>query len=453
MRLPFGIGACHDSLMGFRIHSRAAVAAALAGALAVGFGFAACSASSDNAYQEEYDAGRRTRDGGELPGFDGSPVTTADGGVSCAVTPCATDLAVGGEYACVILSGGKVACWGANRVGQLGRDTLPNAAIKSAIALEVPNLSDVIALTAGWYHACAMKSDHTVWCWGNASDGQTGGGISDQQPTPLKVNGLPGDVAAVVAGGRHTCARTAGGRVFCWGNNNEGQVGQPVQDGGTVANRISAPVEVQGITAEDVVTGDRTTCFLESNTSLQCVGQNTDGQLGRGSSDFGKYSTPAPVVGITGTIQKAIKSGGYHHMLLLDDDTIMAWGPNGEGQLGLPAQSEVTSPAKIDGITNVKLVAPGTYFSCIALGSGKAQCFGRNTKGQLGQAAGASTNLPVDVSLPGPVHRLGAGLRDFACALLTDGSVHCWGSNVDGQLGRNDEALPDDFKPAPVVFQ
>jgi alpha-tubulin suppressor-like RCC1 family protein len=129
-----------------------------------------------------------------------------------------------GEYfACVLTGSGEVYCWGNNSAGQLGDGTFDysGGAVQAVSALE----SDVIALASGEAHTCALTNTGSVFCWGANSYGQLGDFSQEMSPLPVSVPRLGGDISAITAGTYHTCALTSTGDVWCWGNNEVGQLG------------------------------------------------------------------------------------------------------------------------------------------------------------------------------------------------------------------------------------
>jgi len=188
----------------------------------------------------------------------------------------ATAIALGQQFSCAITRGGRVKCWGDTYY--LGTASTGNG----AIPVDIVGLSSgVISISAGTSHACVITSDGGVKCWGNSLSGGLGFSETDRYAggdAPADVVGLTSGVAAISAGGRHTCAILTDGRLMCWGENDPyGNLGI-----GTNTNHF-LPVEVPGITqATAVATGEAHTCAVV-NSEVYCWGANTAGQLGDGT--------------------------------------------------------------------------------------------------------------------------------------------------------------------------
>ena len=202
----------------------------------------------------------------------------------------------GGTQICVLTIRGGVRCWGANPAGQLGNGTR----ISSRLPVSVVGLSrNVAAIAAGWAHSCALANSGAVRCWGANGSGQLGNAkiprddpysdiATDRgHPVPVVVSGLSSGITAIAAGGGHTCALLGSGRVQCWGENFEGELGSPTS--GYLA------VDVEGLPrpATAIAAGGSHTCALLVGGGVECWGYNGAGQLGNESMT--KSWRPIPV--------------------------------------------------------------------------------------------------------------------------------------------------------------
>jgi Regulator of chromosome condensation (RCC1) repeat len=183
---------------------------------------------------------------------------------------------------CVLRNSGRVFCWGPNAYGSNGNGT---TGASSTTALEVSGLTDATAVTVGNDHACAIRANKSVVCWGRNSIGELGDGTATDQKIPANVVGLT-NVTAIDAGYRSTCAVTDLGAVQCWGFNGSGQLGNR-----STTDTI-VPVSVSGMSdAVSVSTGEYHTCIQRRSGRVACFGRGDYGQLGYGATS----SSNAPV--------------------------------------------------------------------------------------------------------------------------------------------------------------
>ena len=211
----------------------------------------------------------------------------------------ATSVSAGGAFACALRSGGQVACWGLGSIGQLGNGVFEN---NSGVATPqaVVGLDDATQISAGWNHACAVRSDRSLWCWGGNGDGATGygqlgDGTFENRSTPVRVTGLD-NVAEVQAGGWTTCATLRDGSAWCWGYGERGTLGD-----GSFANS-AVPLQVPGIDdARLLALGDYTACISRADNSVWCWGDTSwqgSNEEPPGTPRQGNKTRPATVVAL-----------------------------------------------------------------------------------------------------------------------------------------------------------
>jgi len=201
----------------------------------------------------------------------------------------ATGLVAGGRHTCALLLGGGLACWGWNEFGQLGVGTTTNVGDNagemgdSLRAVDFGAGRSAVSLAVGGSHTCALLTGGKVACWGFNEDGQLGTGDNEDASTPKIVDlGAGGTAIAVVAGSLHTCALLATGPVLCWGYNGEGRLGIGSTDNVNTPQSVSVGA---GRFVSALAAGGHHTCALLHAGSVLCWGQNMLGQLGAGHGE------------------------------------------------------------------------------------------------------------------------------------------------------------------------
>jgi alpha-tubulin suppressor-like RCC1 family protein len=346
----------------------------------------------------------------------------------------------------------------------------------------------VTALALGYDSACALNASGALKCWGKNELGSLGlGDAVNRGDAPGEMGallpaidvGTQRSVQQIAAGGSWKCALLDDATVKCWGSSSNGECGladtltrgdMPNQMGdnllrvdlgsGRTAVALSAG-------AEDSEGGH--TCAILDDGSVKCWGSNRFGALGLGDTvDRGDGSGPVGQMGDaltavelgTGRTARAISVGGGGvygtTCALLDDETVKCWGVNNFGQLGLgDSVNRGDQPDQMgDNLPTIALgsgrtarqLAVGTVFACALLDDGTVKCWGSNVAGGLGlgdtmnrgdQPDQMGDNLPpVDLGTGRTAQAIAAGTN--ACALLDDGAVKCWGDNYYGALGLGD---------------
>jgi alpha-tubulin suppressor-like RCC1 family protein len=372
--------------------------------------------------------------GGTSPGTysPNNPVTRAQMAVflwkySCPPPSPSLTLATGQNHTCALKPDATVKCWGSNEFGQMGGGT---AGGKRPSPTPVEGLTDITAITAGFAHTCALTTNRTVTCWGYNGSGQIGDGTTNNaRLTPTPVPGL-GNVTAITAGSDHTCAVTSDRTVKCWGANSAGQVGD-----GTTSPRLT-PTPVVALTNVTAITaGSDHTCATTRYSFLstvKCWGNNEQGQLGDGTTT--RRLTPTEITGLT-NVTATITSGGGHTCATTTSGTATCWGSNYWGELGdgTTGTNRLT-PTAVTGLTNTATITAGGGHTCATTTSGTTKCWGYNGHGQVGD--GTTTQRPTPTAVTGLTNAatITAGTI-HTCATTTSGTATCWGRNEYGQVG------------------
>jgi alpha-tubulin suppressor-like RCC1 family protein len=399
-----------------------------------------------------------------------------------------TDPLVGnGDHTCAIGGASRsMYCWGANDHGQLGvGSTFDGGALAEDLTQPLRASVDeqgfpftgVDEISLAAWHSCARRAND-LYCWGqrySGAQGEPSFALNPDRTKPRLLGNFP--IARVAAGGPHTCAVRATGKIACFGHSSFGELGRAPADhpactapifydyagvathtcSGELLETTKPVTGIQGLAA-----GEIHDCAVTGGNA-KCWGSNDKGQLGGGAVGT---SSPDPVEVVTDPVAKtplanvtAIASGGGKHTCALAAGKVWCWGANDKGQLGTdpiaaPTRAYAGVAASLDAIVTIG-VADGV--SCLATGDGSAYCWGADDVGQLGDGETTNKSAPVSVKGPGGLGKLtgvvaiAPGTR-HVCALRNDGTVWCWGKNDRGQLGdgtKTDSPFPVKVKGLP----
>jgi alpha-tubulin suppressor-like RCC1 family protein len=229
-------------------------------------------------------------------------------------------------------------------------------------------------------------------------------------------------------GDEHACNVRTTGDIRCLGYGSSGQLGT-----GSVATD-ALPAVVSGLpgTPIAVVAGYDHTCALTSAAALYCWGDNAGGDLGNGSTTM---SDVAVAVSGLGSTVVAMTAGKEHTCAVLGTGTVECWGSNTEGQIGNGTTSaSETSPQAVSGLSGVTGIAGGGYHTCAVTSEGSVWCWGSNADGQLGTTSVTMSETPLEVPAVSGAVSVVTG-ASHTCVLTSAGSVWCWGNNAEGEAG------------------
>jgi len=294
---------------------------------------------------------------------------------------------------------------------------------------------NVSQIDAGDYHTCAITTDGKVKCWGGNADYQLGNGTTTKSSLPVDVMGLPGRAVSIDAGGGHTCALLDTGELYCWGRNYSGQLGDDTNQ------RRPSPVRAGAL--ENVVqfsAGGEHTCAITNVGAAYCWGENYNGQIGTGLQGTDRWK-PFAITGLSSGV-RMIAAGAQNSCVVMTNGTAKCWG------IGLANASldsyDKAAPSDVrlannTILTSVKKIDIGWSHVCAVLTSGSVKCWGNTSEYPIGNATFGQYSpalYAADViGLPEAVDDIDAGYS-HSCAKTVSGKMLCWGSNRTGQLGR-----------------
>jgi alpha-tubulin suppressor-like RCC1 family protein len=303
-------------------------------------------------------------------------------------------------------------------VVNVSSDTVNGNASYNALGLE--------RYTSGDSHTCALTASGQAYCWGDNSLGQLGNGSNTNTSVPTLVGG--GLVfSSITAGTAHTCGLTTAGTVHCWGNKSKGQTGT-----GSSGGSLNLPTIINlGVNFSSISAGGNSTCGIVLSGAGYCWGDNSNQKLGITNTNL-IVDTAQPVLG--GLSFSSISVGGEHICALTLSGAAYCWGNGRQGQLG-NSMIEASQPTAVTSNLSFSSINAGGQHTC-ALSSGVAYCWGFNSRGQLGDGSNNLSVLPTIVLGNLSFSSLETNY-DHSCAITLSGTLYCWGGNNSGQLGDN----------------
>jgi alpha-tubulin suppressor-like RCC1 family protein len=300
-----------------------------------------------------------------------------------------TSITAGANHTCGLTGAGATWCWGWNPVGGLGDNTTTDRRIP--VAVQQGGVTFTALTAAGWAHTCGLTSAGAAWCWGYNAYGQLGDNTTTDRHTPVAVQQGGVTFTSITAGADHTCGLTSTGAAWCWGLNGNGRLGD-----NTTTTRLT-PVAVQqgGVTFSSMAAGWDQTCGLTSAGAAWCWGHNDNGQLGDNTTI--DRSTPVAVQqeGVTFT---SITAGYLHTCGLTSAGAAWCWGGNWVGQLGDGTTTNRSTPVAVgEGLSwaTVVILEAASHTCAVKLSSQLIYCWGYNSNGQLGDQTTTDRSTPV----------------------------------------------------------
>ncbi len=337
--------------------------------------------------------------------------------------------------------------WGYNNDGQLGNGTTTNAG--SPVKVSLPSGVSATAAAAGGNSSFAIGSNGKLYAWGDNTYGELGNGTFTNSSTPVVVS-LPAGVSptSIAAGADHGVALGSDGNVYDWGYNGLGQLGNGTNNESSVPVKVTLPA---GETPVSVGAGQYMTEALMSDGNVYAWGDGAMGELGNGKVTNQLSPIEVNVSGVT-----AMAAGGYH-TLVISAGIAYAYGDGADGQLGDGKLTNASTRAKVDmpaGVTPVALAA-GLFHSLVLGSNNVLYSFGNNADGELGNNTTTNEDDPVTVDMPsGATANALAASEDSSFAIASNGNLYAWGYDGLDELGNgstNDALTPVQVGLTPVA--
>lgn len=466
--------------------------------VAAGNNFTCAIASDNQVYCWGYGVNGQLGNG--LNVTNNSPVRVSNSGVLSGKTILSITTTTVAAHVCAVASDGQAYCWGSGGNGQLGNnltassnvpvtvitDNVMGSRATEAVAIGAANLlrsdggtwrkyeqtvrftrSELLwkQISIGHAHTCGIAYDGNAYCWGFNGYGQFGNNSTASSSVPVAVDTtgvLKGKtIKSISTGYYHTCAIASDSKVYCWGYNLYGQVGNGLTTDSLVPVLVSGGAIPAGSTFTSISAGIFHNCAVASNNQAYCWGHDDVGQLGDGATD--NTGTLPVAVNTTGLLSGktilSVSSGGYHTCVITSDNQAYCWGDNVDGQLG----NNTVNPSNVPVLVSNGAIPAGKTFSSIVTGytytcaiatNNLGYCWGHNGKGELGNNSINDSLVPVaidtTIALNGKtLVDIAAGSRSLtACAVASDSKAYCWGLNDYGQVGNG--SIVDSLVPVSV---
>lgn len=310
-----------------------------------------------------------------------------------------------------------------------------------------------ISVGAGLYNDYVASSDTSLWVWGDDSYGQYGNGT--------QIFNAPGTIrdtvdlasangaVAVATSGSHVLLLRSDGTLWSWGDNTLGELG----NGGTSTSPTLAPSPLTLAGVVQVVAGGGTlgepySMALTSGGTVWAWGSNREGQLGQGSVN-NVFPTPTQITTISGVVAIAASPDGVNSVALKSDGTVWAWGRN---NLGNGYSTGSSSPVQVQSLTGVAVISVSYSHTLVAKSDGTVWDWGDNTYGELDNGTTSTTPVLTPIKANSIVGATVVTAGDYYSeVLLSDGTIWGWGENDFYELGTGFMTLPYTFPVQPKV--
>jgi alpha-tubulin suppressor-like RCC1 family protein len=311
-------------------------------------------------------------------------------------------------------------------------------------------------VSVGFFHTCGVTTGNVAYCWGGNDEGQLGDGTTNDSPTPVPAAGGL-FFRHVTAGDLHTCGLALNDLTYCWGDNTAGQLG----DGTTTRRLTPTRVHASGLRFRRVTGGASHNCGETADNRAYCWGTNFTGQLGAGTTTGPEICNDLPCstrpIAVTGGRRfSQVNAGRLHTCGLTPLNVAFCWGDNRGGQLGNgtaagPEQCRFapcsTTPVRVVGGLQFNQIDGGTFHTCAVTSNNVAYCWGQNEAGRLGNGTFNQSSLTPS-KVRGGIHFRVVSAGGFStCGITPENVAYCWG--YGGTLG--DGTTTRQPKPVPVV--
>jgi alpha-tubulin suppressor-like RCC1 family protein len=308
--------------------------------------------------------------------------------------------------------------------------------------------SGVTAIASWLGHTCKVH-DGRLFCWGDNAEGQLGTGDTAMRDVPTRVGSF-NDWLAVATSETHTCAIRAPGALYCFGDNASGQLATGDTRPRFEPTAIDTPWPLRAISC-----GGTSCCAIGADARLACWGDNLEGKLGQ-DDPFGSADATELREVQAGTRFASVGVGQGHVCAILESGELRCWGRNVMGELGLGSvdPGQLRAPQRVGDASDWRSIGGSQHHTCGVRADGSLWCWGHNMFHEL-SAPELETTFPAPRRVGADVdwHEVAVGWF-HSCARKRDGRMFCWGRAIEGQLGVEsiDPLLEPNLITAPARF-
>lgn len=282
-------------------------------------------------------------------------------------------------------------------------------------------------IAIGTRSGCGINAAGKLYCWGSDSNGQVGDGAGvSNQSLPIQID-AGFSYLEVAVGNSYACGIRTTGDVTCWGENSAGQLGD-----NTTTARYSPTVIDGGTTYSKIATYMSTTCGITTSGDLKCWGAQEYGQVGNNQST-GFQTTPVVISG--GTLYVDLAMGWDHGCAVRASGEVDCWGRNDAGQIGDGTPNNALTPTPVLTLTGIQRIYAGQKYSCALNSLGEAFCWGEGASGKLGNGSSSGSSVPIPAQSGSTFSSLSLSSGTTCGIDAASGDARCWGYGYYGLLG------------------
>lgn len=373
-----------------------------------------------------------------------------------AVGETIVEVSLGGNHSSALTSNGRVFTWGHNGDGELGASTGGNQIIPKEITSSF-NLAigeTITSVSLGYSFSSAVTSDGRVFTWGDNSNGQLGDGTTADKLYPTDITSqfnlqVGETISSVTLGKMHAIAVTSENRIFTWGDNGYGQLGDETTTDKHEPTDITSQFSlIQGEVIIEVSLGSSHSSAITSEGRIFTWGSNSNGKLGNGTSE--NSSKPIDITSqfnlAVGEKVASVSLGYASSLVITSEGRVFSWGYNEDGELGDGTTLSKFVPTEITNQFNLAIgetitsISSGAYHSSAVTSENRLFTWGNNSSAKLGDGTSTHRTVPTDITarfnlIIGEAITSTSFGYDHSSSITSDGSLFMWGYNGYFQLG------------------